>query len=113
VTEADKEERRMRYLFEIVAPAERGNEIESKGGPGPFFAYIVERFKPEAMYASTLRRQMWLVVDLASFAQVHELMQICSRATGTEPTITPVVLGPEAAQAIAEATENANKAPTL
>jgi hypothetical protein len=103
----------MRYLFEITASAERGNEIDSKGGPGPILGYIAERFKPEAVYVSTLRRQVWLVADLTSFAQVHELMQICSRLTGTEPTITPVMLAPEAAEAIQESTENAKKAPAL
>jgi hypothetical protein len=65
------------------------------------------------MYVSTLRRQVWLVVDLAGFAQVHELLQLCSRLTGTEPTITPVVSGEEAGPAIQEASENANKAPAL
>jgi hypothetical protein len=103
----------MRYLFEITAPAERGNEIDSKGGPGPLLGYIAERFHPEALYVSTIRRQVWLVVDLASFAQVHELLQLCSRLTGTEPTITPVVPGEEAGPAIQEASENANKAPAF
>jgi hypothetical protein len=73
----------------------------------------MERFKPEALYVSTLRRQLWIAVDLPSLAQVHELMKIAGRLTGTEPMITPVITGQEAAPMIAEASENAKKAPTL
>lgn len=103
----------MRYLFEMTATLERGNEIDAKGGPGPIFGYIMERFKPEAFYVSALRRQLWLVVDLATMAQVHELMQIAGQAVGAGPKITPVMLGSEAAQVIQEASENAKKAPRL
>jgi hypothetical protein len=103
----------MRYLFEITAPAERGNTIDSTGGPGPILGYIAERFHPEALYVSMLRRPVWMVVDLASFAQVHERLQLFSRLTGTEPTITPVISGEEAGPAIQEASKNANKAPSF
>lgn len=37
------------YMVELHASIERANEIDGKGGPGPVFAYIAERFKPQAI----------------------------------------------------------------
>ena len=51
---------------------------------------FVERFKPEALYGNPARRQVFLVVDLATEAAVAELMYILTWATGTEPTFTPI-----------------------
>ena len=55
----------MLYMVEVQASMERGNEIDSKDGPGPVFAYIVERFKPQAIYGTPTRRQIFMVVELA------------------------------------------------
>ncbi len=52
----------MLYMVEVQASMERGNEIDSKDGPGPVFAYIVERFKPQAIYGTPTRRQIFMVV---------------------------------------------------
>ena len=40
----------MRYLVALQASMERGNTIDAAGGPGPIFAHIAERFKPESIY---------------------------------------------------------------
>ena len=81
----------MRYLVESTASIARGNEIVAKGGPGPVFGYIAERFKPVAMYGNPTRRQAFLIVDLATETDIAELMFILTRAGGTEPTFTPIM----------------------
>ena len=99
----------MKYLVEVHASIERGNAIDAQGGPAPLFAHIVERFKPEALYGNPARRQVFLVVDLATEAAVAELMYILTWATGTEPTFTPIMSPEVYAQGIA----NALKAPSI
>src|SRR2546427_10843808 len=89
--------------FEAHASMERGNTIDAGEGPGPMFAKIVERFHPEAFYGNPSRRQVFLVVDLETPAQMAELMYILTWFAGTEPTFTPV-MRPEA---YAEAIQNA------
>jgi len=93
----------MLYLVEAHASMERGNTIDAGEGPGPMFAKIVERFHPEAFYGNPSRRQVFLVVDLETPAQMAELMYILTWFAGTEPTFTPV-MRPEA---YAEAIQNA------
>lgn len=99
----------MKYLIEVHASIERGNAIDEKGGPGPLFAYIAERFKPEAFYGNPTRRQVFLIVDLATDADAAELMFIFTWSTGMEPTFTPIMPPEEYSQAI----ENAKKAPSI
>jgi hypothetical protein len=100
----------MKYMVEAHASMERGNAIDSQGGPAPLFAHIAERFKPEAFYGNPTRRQVFWIVDLPTEADVAELMFILTWATGTEPTFTPV-MSPEAY--VAQAIENAMKAPSI
>jgi len=64
----------MRYLVEGHASMERGNTIDTGEGPGPIFAKIVERFRPEAFYGSPSRRQMSMVVELETPAKMAELI---------------------------------------
>ncbi len=99
----------MKYLVEAHASMERGNALNEKGGPDPIFAHIAERFKPEAIYGNPTRRQVFLVVDLATEADIAELMYILAWATGTEPTFTPV-MSPEV---FGQGIENAMKAPSI
>lgn len=99
----------MKYLVEFHASIERGNAIDAKGGPGPLFAHVVQRFKPEAFYGNPTRRQGILIVDLATESDVAELMFVLTWAGGTEPSFTPLVR-PEAFGA---AIENAKKAPAI
>jgi hypothetical protein len=99
----------MKYLVEFHASIERGNAIDAKGGPGPLFGHVVQRFKPEAFYGNPTRRQAFLIVDLATESDVAELMFVLTWAGGTEPTFTPIVR-PEVFGA---AIENAMKAPAI
>jgi hypothetical protein len=99
----------MKYLVELRASIERGNAIDEKGGPGPLFAHITQRFKPEAFYGNPTRRQAFLIVDLATEADIAELMFILTWAGGNEPTFTPL-MRPEA---FGHAIENAMKAPAI
>ena len=99
----------MKYLVEARASMERGNEIDQKGGPGPLFDHIAKRFKPEAFYGNPSRRQVFLIVDLATEAQIGELMYVLTWFTGTEPTFTPLT----APKTFAQCIENATKAPPI
>jgi hypothetical protein len=99
----------MKYLVEAHASIARGNEIDEKGGPGPLFAHIAQRFKPEAFYGNPTRRQAFLIVDLATESDVAEPMYVLTWGTGTEPTFTPI-MRPEA---FGSAIENAMKAPAI
>jgi hypothetical protein len=81
----------MKYLVELQASMERGNAVDAQGGPAPLFAHIAEQFKPEAFYGNPTRRQVFLIVDLATEAAIAELMIILTWATGNEPTFTPIM----------------------
>ena len=81
----------MLYLVETNASIERGNTIDAGPGPGPQFAKIVERFRPQAIYGNPFRRQIFLIVDLDTPATMTELMYVLTWFTGTEPTFTPIM----------------------
>ena len=85
----------MLYLVESKGSMTRGNTIDAGEGPGPVFAKIVERFHPEALYGNATRRQIFMVVNLDTAAEIAELMFILTWFTGTEPAFTPV-MRPEA-----------------
>ena len=95
----------MLYLVETHASMERGNAIDAGEGPGPVFSKIAERFHPEALYGNPTRRQIFMVVNLDTPADMAELMFVLTWFTGTEPSFTPV-WGPEA---FGEAIANAKK----
>ncbi len=99
----------MKYLVELNASMERGNAIDAAGGPEPLFAHVVERFKPEAFYGNPTKRQTFMIVDLATEAEIAELMYIFTWFSGTEPTFTPI-MSPEV---YATGIENAMKAPPI
>ena len=99
----------MKYLVEVQASIERGNAIDAQGGPAPLFAYVVQRFKPEAFYGNPTRRQVFRIVELATEADVAELMYILTWFTGTEPTFTPL-MSPEV---YGRGIDNAMKAPSI
>jgi len=102
----------MRQLVHIRPTFERANQIDEKGGPGPLFRYLAERFKPEAIYVSAVHREGWFVVDLDTPAKQREFTQIAINACGAEPNyLGPVMTGQEAAAIIPEAVQQARKAP--
>ena len=45
----------MLYLVEVRAAMERANTIDAGEGPGPVFAKVAERFRPEAFYGNPTR----------------------------------------------------------
>ena len=45
----------MLYLVEVRAAMERANTIDAGEGPGPVFAKVAERFRPEALYGNPTR----------------------------------------------------------
>ena len=93
----------MLYLVEAHASMEQGNTIDAGEGPGPTFAKIVERFHPEAFYGNPSQRQVFLVVNLDTPAQMAELMFILTWFTSAEPTFTPVMHPETYTEAIASA----------
>ena len=55
----------MRYMVHIEISPEAGNKLDfEEGGPGAIIKYLAERFKPEMFYVTTIRRAMWMVMDL-------------------------------------------------
>ena len=95
----------MLYLVNSRPSMQRANTIDAGEGPGPTFAKIAERFKPEAIYGNPSARQILMVVNLETPLQIAELMYALTWFTGGEPTFTPI-MSPEI---YAEAIENAKR----
>ena len=81
----------MLYMVEAWATIEKGDTIDSGDGPGPFFAKIADRFRPQAIYGNPTRRQIFMVVELSSPADVAELMYALTWFSGNEPKFTPIM----------------------
>jgi hypothetical protein len=81
----------MLYLVEAWATIERGDAIDQGEGPGPFFAKLVERFQPQAIYGDPTRRHIFIVVDLENPAKMAEIMYTLTWFAGNEPTFTPLM----------------------
>jgi hypothetical protein len=95
----------MLYLVQTDAEMKRANQIDAGEGPGPTFAKIADRFRPEAIYGNPSRRSIMMVVNLETPAAMAELMYALTWFTGCEPTFTPL-MKPEV---YAEAIENAKR----
>jgi hypothetical protein len=93
----------VQYLVQVTASMERANAIDAGDGPGPVFAKIVERFHPEAFYGNPTARQVFMVVNLDTPAQIAELMYILTWFTGDKPTFTPIMNPAVYSEAIANA----------
>ena len=82
----------MLYLVETWATMERGNTTDrGEEGPGPIFAKIAERFRPQAIWGNPTRRHIFMVVDLKSPVEIAELMYVLTWFTGNEPKFTPLM----------------------
>jgi hypothetical protein len=103
----------MRYMVHIQIPLEAGNALDDPNGPGPgeLIKHIVGRFKPESMYLSPARREIWMAVDFEKQAHIAELMLIATRKFGTYPEFIPVVTLQEFPEMIKESMAEAAKAP--
>ena len=53
----------MLYMVQVGASMERANAIDAGEGPGPVFAKVAERFRPEAFYGNPTRREVFMVVE--------------------------------------------------
>jgi hypothetical protein len=93
----------MLYLVEAHPTVERANVVDSEGGPGPVFAKIAERFRPQAIYGNPSRRQIFMVVDLDTPAKMAELMYVLAWFIDVEPTFTPLMSPEIYGEAIANA----------
>ena len=93
----------MLYLVEAHASIKNGNAIDAGEGPGQVIAKIMERFKPQAFYGNASRRQLFMVVNLDTAAQIAELMYVLTWFTENEPTFTPVMNPEIYAEGIANA----------
>ena len=93
----------MLYLVDVRAGMERANIIDAGEGPGPVFAKIAERFKPEAFYGSPTGRHVYMIVNLDTPELIAELMFALTWMTGGEPTFTPIMRLETFGEAIANA----------
>jgi hypothetical protein len=66
----------MLYLVQVRASMERANTIDAGEGPGPVFAKVVKRFRPEAFYGNPTGRETFMVVNLDTPAQIAELVLV-------------------------------------
>jgi hypothetical protein len=81
----------MLYLVQVDAAMQRANHIDATEGPGPTFAKIVDRFRPEAIYGNPTKRAVLMIVDLDTSDAIAELMFVLTWFTGAEPTFTPLM----------------------
>ena len=81
----------MLYLVQSDAAIQRANQIDAGEGPGPTFAKIIDRFRPEAIYGNPTRRSVLMVVNLETSAAIAELMLALTWFAGNEPTFTPLM----------------------
>ncbi len=101
----------MHYLVHIEISPEVGNKIDfEEGGPGAIFMHLAERFNPEMFYVTTVRRGLWMVMDL-DVSAMAELMLIVSKTFGTYPLCTPVIRGSNVAEVAAKAIEVTKNVP--
>jgi hypothetical protein len=92
-------------MVNVRASMQRANTVDGKEGPGPVFARVAERFRPQAFYGNPTGREVFMVVDLDTPAKIAELMYILTWFTGGEPTFT-AIMNPEI---FGEAIANAKK----
>jgi hypothetical protein len=100
----------MRFLVSVEASKEAGDRLDSQpGGPGPLFAQVAERFRPESFFVRADRRAVYWVMDLADASAVTELMHLCLHRMGATPELVPVLTGEEAKASIPLAIEKARR----
>jgi len=102
----------VRFLVSVAAEWQAANHLDRQpSGPGPLFAYIGERFRPDAFYVEATRRTAWWVIDFADAAALTEFTHVMIARAGTYPTCVPILTGEEAAQVIPDAVAQAREAP--
>ncbi|MCW2632465.1 MAG: hypothetical protein JWR88_1427 [Pseudonocardia sp.] len=102
----------MHFLVTITPTHEAANALDAgPGGPGPLFGWIADRYRPELFWVDAGQRSASWIIDVSEPGQLHELVHVAARKAATTPQITPVILGPEAADTIPAAMKVAAEAP--
>jgi hypothetical protein len=56
----------MKHMVRMQLTPQAGRDIEARpGGPGPVMGRLIERFKPEIVYMSPARRELFAVFGAA------------------------------------------------
>jgi hypothetical protein len=99
----------MKHMVRLQVTPEAGIAIEARsGGPGPVMGRLVERFKPEALYMSPARREIFMVCELSP-TDMGELMIAGCAISGQYPEFIPVVEGKEFGALVGKAMSAAKK----
>ena len=67
----------MQYLVQLRAAMQQANKIDAGEGPGPTFAKIIDRFRPEAVYGTPDHRSLIMVVNLG-YSSTDGRTDVCS-----------------------------------
>jgi hypothetical protein len=104
-------------MVRIQITPEAGNKLDVSGGPIPALNLIIDKFKPEVIYATPTSREFWMVMELNDASTMGEMMLISSMKFGSYPEFTPIlsvqelykIVGPAIATAIKASSEAALK----
>ncbi len=101
----------MRYMVYIEIPTDVGNRLDfEEGGPGKLIGYVMEQFKPEAVYVEAGTRNSVMVAELNE-AKMTELMVFVSKKFGTYPEFTPLIPAGAVPEIAGKAIEAVKQAP--
>jgi hypothetical protein len=93
----------MKHMIQIQVTPEAGRELATRpGGPAPVIGRLLERFKPETVYMSPARQEMFLVCDLTP-GDMAELMLAGCAISGQHPVFTAVIPGKDFGATVAKA----------
>ena len=99
----------MKHMVRIQVTPQAGHDIEARpGGPGPVMGRLVERFKPEMVYMSPARREIFMVCDLNASDMAEFMIAGCQLA-GQYPEFIPVMEGKEFGAIVGKAMPAAKK----
>ena len=100
----------MRHIVRVEPSKEAADALDAGGGPGKLFAYIGERWRPEAFYVAAGKRVAFWVIDFADHASMVEFTHLALAKAGANPEYVPVLDGAEAAKIIPAAYAKAQSA---
>jgi len=99
----------MKCMVRWQVSVEAGKAIEARaGGPAPVMGRVMDRFKPECVYMSPIKRELFMVCELSP-QDMTELMIIGSNLAGAYPEVIPVITGQEFGGVVGKAMPAAHK----
>ncbi len=99
----------MKHMIRMQLTAQAGHDIEARtGGPGPVMGRLLERFKPEVVYMSPARREIFMVCELNTGDMAEFMIAGCAIA-GQYPEFVPVMDGKEFGAVVGKAIPAAKK----